>query len=173
MNQELYIISLPDYSVSPIVSGVTKEYVGTKEEINKVIQDDEVIIAQEGTILFETTYQYFAKEHTFVNAFGFDHTIKTDEIEASILYFFDGKKYMRCIKARMKNLEIGVNGQDYYKPESFMGHPNILYIENDWICSNLYAVEQIFKNYQACLADINHISPITFDCFFSDIFGDG
>ena len=173
MNQELYIIRLPDYSVPAMVSGGSKEYVGTKEEINKVIQEDEVIIAQEGTILFETTYQYFATEHTFINAFGFDHTIKTDEIDASILYFFDGKKYMRCIKARMKNLEIGVNGQDYYKPESFMGHPNILYIENDWICSTVYIVERFFKNKQTCLSDINHISPINYDCFFSDIFGDG
>ena len=49
MNQELYIIRLPDYSVPAMVSGGSKEYVGTKEEINKVIQEDEVIIAQEGT----------------------------------------------------------------------------------------------------------------------------
>lgn len=173
MNQELYIISLPDYSVPPIVSGVTKEYVGTKEEINKAIQEDEVIIARKGTILFETTYQCFATEHTFINTYGFDHTIKTDKIEASILYFFDGQKYMRCIKARMKNLEIGVNGQDYLKPESFMGHPNILYIENDWICSTFYIVERFFKSKQDCLGDINNISRINFDCFFSDIFGDG
>lgn len=173
MKQELYIISLPDYSVPPMVSGGTKEYVGTKEDINRVIQDDEVVIAKEGTVLSETTYHCVGLEHIFVNTYGFDHTIKADKIEASILYFFDGKKYMRCIKARMSNLQIGVNGQDFYNPTSFMGHPNMLYIEGKWLCSNLYAVEQIFKNKQACLTDINHASPINYDCFFSDIFGDG
>lgn len=173
MKQDLFIINLPDYSVPPIVSGATKEYVSAKEYINKVVQNTELIIAKEGVVIAERTYRRLATEMTFINTYGFDHTIKTDEIEASILYFFDGKKYMRCIKARMSNLQIGVNGQDFYNPTSFMGHPNILYIEGKWICSNLYAVEQIFKNKQACLADINHTSPINYDCFISDIFGDG
>ena len=171
--KKLHIIRLPDYSIPPIVSGGTKEYIGTKEDIKKVVPNHDDKNMDESVILAEATYYLFDTEHIFINTYGFDHNIKADKIKASIIHTFDGEKYMRCVKAKMNNLQIGVNGQDYYKPYSFMGPPNILYIENDWICSNLYAVEQIFKNYQACLADINHISPITFDCFFSDIFGDG
>lgn len=173
MKQELYIISLPDYSVPPMVSGGTKGYVGTKEDINKVVQNDEVIIAKEGTVLSETPYKCLPTEYIFINTYGFDHTIKANKIEASILYFYDGKKYMRCVKAKMKNLQIGINSQNYYKPNSFVGYPNMLYIENDWICLNLYVVEKIFKNKQACLSDIDHALPINFDCFFGEIFGDG
>lgn len=173
MEKRLYSINLPDYSVPPIVSGATKEYIGTKEDINKVVQDTEIVIAKEGTVIAEQTYHNLKTEMIFINTYGFDHTIKADKIEALILYFFDGKRYIRCIKARMNNLKIGVNGQNYYKPDSFMGHPGILYIENDWVCSNLYAVERVFKNKEACLSDINHASPINFDCFFNDIFGDG
>ena len=58
MKQELYIVSLPDYSVSPIISGATKEYIGTKEDIADVIQDGEVVIAKQGVVLSETTYYY-------------------------------------------------------------------------------------------------------------------
>ena len=56
MKQELYIVSLPDYSVPPIISGATKEYIGTKEDIDDVIQDGEVVIAKQGVVLSETTY---------------------------------------------------------------------------------------------------------------------
>lgn len=171
--KKLHVIRLPDYSIPPIVSGGTKEYVGTKEDIKKVVPNHDIKNTDECVIHAEATCHHFATEHIFINTYGFDHTIKADKIKTSIIHIFDGKKYMRCVKAKINNLQIGVNGQDYYKPYSFMGYPNILYIENDWICSNLYAVEQIFKDHQACLTDINHISPINFDCFFSDIFGDG
>lgn len=171
--RKLHIIRLPDYSIPPIVSGGTKKYIGTKEDIKKVVPNHDIKNTDECFILAEETCYHLATEHTFINTYGFDHTINADKIEASIIHIFDGKKYMRCIKAKMKNLQIGVNGQYYYKPYSFMEYPNILYIENDWICSNLYSVEQIFKDQQSCLTDINHISPINFNCFFSDIFGDG
>ena len=80
---------------------------------------------------------------------------------------------MRCIKTKMKDLQIGVDGQNYYKPDSFMGHPNILFIENGWLCSKLFAVEQVFKSKRDCLLDINNPSPIKFEFFYTDIFGDG
>lgn len=156
MDKKLYSISLPDYSVPPIVSGATKEYVGAKEDINKVVHNDEAVLTKEGVVIAEKTFHCLAAEMTFINTYGFDHTIKTDKIEALILYFYDGKKYIRCIEARMKNL-----------------HPGVLYIENDWVCSNLYAVERVFKNKEACLSDINHASPLNFDCFFNNIFGAG
>lgn len=86
MKQELYIVSLPDYSVSPIISGATKEYIGTKEDIDDVIQDGEVVIAKQGVVLSETTYYCLAAEHTFINTYGFDYTIKTEKTEAVIVY---------------------------------------------------------------------------------------
>lgn len=143
MKQELYIVSLPDYYVSPIISGATKEYIGTKEDIDDVIQDGEVVIAKQGVVLSETTYYCLAAEHTFINTYGFDYTIKTEKTEAEIVYFYEGKQYLRCVKTKMKDLQIGVDGQNYYKPDSFMGHPNILFIENGWLCSKLFAVEQV------------------------------
>lgn len=79
MKQELYIVSLPDYSVSPIISGATKEYIGTKEDIDDVIQDGEVVIAKQGVVLSETTYYCLAAEHTFINTYRFDYTIKTEK----------------------------------------------------------------------------------------------
>ena len=173
MKQELYIVSLPDYSVSPIISCATKEYVGTKEDIDDVIQNGEVVIAKQGVVLSETTYCCLAAEHTFINTYGFDYTIKTEKTEAAIVYFYDGKQYMRCVKTKMKDLQIGVDGQNYYKPDSFMGHPNILFIENGWLCSKLFAVEQVFKSKRDCLLDINNPSPIKFEYFYTDIFGDG
>lgn len=173
MKQELYIVSLPDYSVSPIISGATKEYIGTKEDIADVIQDGEVVIVKQGVVLSDTTYYCLAAEHTFINTYGFDYTIKTEKTEAVIVYFYDGKRYMRCIKTKMKDLQIGVDGQNYYKPDSFMGHPNILFIENGWLCSKLFAVEQVFKSKRDCLLDINNPSPIKFEFFYTDIFGDG
>ena len=173
LKQELYIVSLPDYSVPPIISGVTKEYIGTKEDIDDVIQNGEVVIAKQGVVLSETTYYCLAAEHTFINTYGFDYTIKTEKTEAAIVYFYDRKQYMRCVKTKMKDLQIGVDGQNYYKPDSFMGHPNILFIENGWLCSKLFAVEQVFKSKRDCLLDINDPSPIKFECFYTDIFGDG
>ena len=154
MKQELYIVSLPDYSVSPIISGATKEYIGTKEDIDDVIQDGEVVIAKQGVVLSETTYYCLAAEHTFINTYGFDYTIKTEKTEAEIVYFYEGKQYLRCVKTKMKDLQIGVDGQNYYKPDSFMGHPNILFIENGWLCSKLFAVEQVFKSKRDCLLDM-------------------
>lgn len=79
MKQELYIVSLPDYSVPPIISCATKEYVGTKEDIDDVIQNGEVVIAKQGVVLSETTYCCLAAEHTFINTYGFDYTIKTEK----------------------------------------------------------------------------------------------
>ena len=60
LKQELYIVSLPDYSVSPIISGATKKYHATKEDIDDVIQDGEVVIAKQGVVLSETTYYCLA-----------------------------------------------------------------------------------------------------------------
>ena len=89
LKQELYIVSLPDYSFSPIISGATKEYIGTKEDIDDVIQDGEVVIAKQGVVLSETTYYCLAAEHTFINTYGFDYTIKAKKTEAAIVYFID------------------------------------------------------------------------------------
>ena len=124
--RKLHIIRLPDYSIPPIVSGGTKKYIGTKEDIKKVVPNHDIKNTDECFILAEATCYHLATEHTFINTYGFDHTINDDKIEASIIHIFDGKKYMRCIKAKMKNLQIGVNGQYYYKPYSFMGYPNTL-----------------------------------------------
>ena len=67
---------------------------------------------------------------------------------------------MRCVKTKMKDLQIGVDGQNYYKPDSFMGHPNILFIENSWLCSKLFAVEQVFKSKRDCLLDNRVFSEV-------------
>lgn len=50
----------------------------------------------------------------------------------SVLYLKNGGQYLRCIKAQIKNMAIGINKQYYYRPESPMGNPDVIYVDGNW-----------------------------------------
>ena len=172
-NQDMYIIELPDYSAPAMISGVTKEYAGTKADIERIVNNSGPLVAKEVRILVEVYHSYHDVETGFRNVFGFDHNIKVEELRVKVLYLQDGKRFLRCIKAEAHNLEIGVYRQGYYQPEVPMGDPNVVYESDGWLRSHLYTLETEYASKQKCFCDISHPSDIDFNCFFQDIFGDG
>ena len=172
-NQNKYMIELPDYSVPGFISGATTKYIGSKEDIEAIANKTEAPKAKSVFVLAESNYNRFNIEMEFINTYGFDHSIKADELKASILHLTDGKRYLRCIKTQIKNMAIGINKQSYYRPESHMGNPDVVYMDGAWICSCLFTVERVFRDRQECLDDISRPSEIDFRCFLLDVFGDG
>lgn len=173
LSQDKFIIELPDYSVPGFISGATKEYVGSKEDIDTISRGSENTIVKSVFVLAENSYSQRKVDMEFINTYGFDHSIKADEIKVSVLYVRSGGRYLRCIKVQIKNIAIGINKQGYYRPESPMGNPDVIYMDGNWFCSRLYTIERAFKNRQECLYDISHPTEIDFRCFLLDIFGDG
>ena len=171
--QDKYIIKLPDFSVPGFISGAIKEYVGSKEDIDMISRGSENTIAKSVFVLAENSYSQRKINMEFINTYGFDHSITADELKASVLYLKTGKRYLRCIKAQIKNMAIGINKQYYYRPESPMGNPDVIYVDGNWFCSRFYTIERVYKDRQECLYDIDHPSKIDFRNFLLDIFGDG
>lgn len=171
--QDKFVIELPDYSVPSFISGATKEYVGSKEDIDTISRGSENIIAKSVFVLAENCYSQRKIDMEFINTYGFDHSIKADELNVSVLYLKNGGQYLRCIKAQIKNMAIGINKQYYYRPESPMGNPDVIYVDDNWFCSRLYTIERVYKDRQECLYDIDYPSKIDFRNFLLDIFGDG
>ena len=171
--QDMYIVELSDYSAPAMISGATKEYVGNKADIERIVNNSGPLVAKEVRILAEVDHSYYDVETSFRNVFGFDHSIKVEELKVRVLYLQDDRRYMRCIKAEAYNLEVGINRQGYYCPEVPMGDPNVVYESDGWLRSHLFTIETEYSSKQECFCDISHPSDIDFSCFFRDIFGDG
>lgn len=84
--QDKFVIELPDYSVLSFISGATKEYVGSKEDIDTISRGSENIIAKSVFVLAENCYSQRKIDMEFINTYGFDHSIKADELNVSVLY---------------------------------------------------------------------------------------
>lgn len=125
------------------------------------------------TTLAEGEYTEGERHIKFFNIHECENLLLAEEILASVIYVRSADSYMRCVRVSMKNLSIVDDKGDLVPIEDFWGHPEVLYHDGDFIHSRLYAVEKRFDNEAECRADIEKPSPISFDSFLFDVFGDG
>lgn len=99
--QDKFVIELPDYSVPSFISGATKEYVGSKEDIDTISRGSENIIAKSVFVLAENCYSQRKIDMEFINTYGFDHSIKADELNVSVLYLKTAGSI--CVALKLKS----------------------------------------------------------------------
>lgn len=124
-------------------------------------------------VLAEAEYTDGERQIEFYNIYECENLLHTEQISASIVYVRTADEYMRCIKVSMKNISL-VDEQGVLLPiDDFWGHPEVLYHDGAYIRSRLYAVEKRFADEAECRADIENPSPLSFDSFLFDVFGNG
>ncbi len=129
--------------------------------------------AIELTPLAEAKYSDGEQYIKFFNIHECENLLFAEKVSADVIYVRNADKYMRCIKVSMKNLSIVDDKGGLVPIEDFWGHPEVLYHDGDFIRSRLYMVEKRFNSESECRADIEAPSPISFDSFLFDVFGDG
>lgn len=125
------------------------------------------------TMLAQAEYTDREQYIKFFNIHECENLLFAEQVSAAVIYVRNADRYMRCTKASMKNLSIVDDKGDLVPVEDFWGHPEVLYHDGDFSRSRLYMVEKRFKSESECRADIESPSPISFDSFLFDVFGDG
>ncbi len=129
--------------------------------------------AIELTTFAEAEYTDREQYIKFFNIHKCENLLFTEQISASVIYVRNADSYMRCVKASMKNLSIVDDKGGLVPIEDFWGHPEVLYHDGDFIRSRLYTMKKRFNSEAECRADLENPSPISFDSFLYDVFGDG
>lgn len=111
-----------------------------------------------------------------MNIYDFPYDFNADGVDVDIIYIKNQKnQYYRYIRPVMTKLTM-INTIGEHKDKTnggYWGHPAILEPGNGMVRARLFLQEKRFKNEASCLKDISKPSPLNFQCFFFEIFGDG
>lgn len=197
----LYQLMLEDYSTPSFVS-CSKPYFGTQEQILALLErrrDPELFETArqyfsgsgsgEGPMLHwreqivspverlgSVPFQMENVSVTFLNTWDCPYELHAQRAEGK-LYYLSGEDGVcfRALEAVFTDLMLTdvpfPKKVDRLQP--FWGYPDMIYCRDGKVKSRLLLAERRFQTREEALADLAHPAPISFDCFFEDIFGDG
>lgn len=188
LHEELYAISLPDYSLPGFVSG-EKLYFGTLadlEELRKSAPEgDQHRFALENlkkgkVIRWEPVEadpwrQVHRVEHR--NIYGFPYYMSCDCLRCLLLWLQIDGKYYRCFRGSFENLTYSTEAKGELKPvpASCWGYPGIIRHDGPYTYNRIFVHENTFDSNDEVWIDIG--DSMSYDInpteFFNDIFGDG
>lgn len=124
---------------------------------------------------FEHEMQNYEWEHT--NAFGFPYYMRFKSAKVKHYWFKSGKRYLRCIKADMVDLQYkNTFGAWVCRSGDYWGFPNIVIYKPPHIYNQLAVQEKLFDSVDELKIDEEKFEPgkdIDFTELCNDIFGDG
>lgn len=188
LHEELYAISLPDYSLPGFVSG-EKLYFGTLadlEELKKSAPEgDQHRFAPENlkkvkVIRWEPVEaEYWRQVHRVEhrNTYGFPYYMSCDTLSCLMLWLQADSKYYRCFRGCFENLTYSTEAKGELKPvpTGYWGYPGVIHHKAPYTYNNIFVYETTFNSNDEVWADVKDymcydINPTE---FFNDIFGDG
>lgn len=129
------------------------------------------------TVIAQNTFHAKKMDFLFYNLYEYEHEMRADTVDVNIIYVKTEKdEYIRAIKPNMVNAkykDIFTKDYDSLADRNYWGHPGLIFSENNTLKSRVYLIEKRFKNEEDCINDIKEPSPLKFDRFFLEIFGDG
>lgn len=192
---KLYLFEMPDPATPSFVS-FNKDYIATGNEIKDIDNehkglvfsvDKAVKVVGESKIIDDVGKSYFE----FLNIYGFPYYIGYDTCEMHFIYTGINNKYMRFVKAVIKNFHMvdklpsGETKNIYYTEKEFWGNP-VLRTKNtisgmrdtaDQVNSiletKIYCPDKLFDTYEDMLKDMRHPSESTLGFIMDEILADG
>ncbi len=148
---------------------------GNKDALIKIAFND-CPMAEDAEVLAVHQYKEEHFHRQIMNIYDFPYDFFADSVDVDIIYIKNQKnQYYRYIRPVMTKLTM-INTIGEHKDKTnggYWGHPAILEPGNGMVRARLFLQEKRFKNEASCLKDISKPSPLNFQCFFFEIFGDG
>ena len=148
---------------------------GNKDALIKIAFND-CPMAEDAEVLAVHQYKEEHFHRQIMNIYDFPYDFYADSVDVDIIYIKNQKnQYYRYIRPVMTKLTM-INTIGEHKDKTnggYWGHPAILEPGNGMVRARLFLQEKRFKNEASCLKDISKPSPLNFQCFFFEIFGDG
>lgn len=182
--RDVFSVELPDYAM-PAFCSFLKPYFGSIEDIAAfrcaLYRDDH---CKPEDMDFKSAKLYGAKynkqnagmyEHT--NIWGFPYFVWWDRLESIHLWVGNRKRFYRCVRVRIKNLQYDTDKDTLMKSspgEQIWGYPHILEYQHPFHFSRMYVVEKKFDTEEDLLENLEHFDgSIELKGWLDDLFGDG
>lgn len=182
--RDVFCVELADYAMPGFCSN-WKLYFGSIEEIaefRRALHSDDRRKPED--MNFMSVKLYGAKhnaqeagmyEHT--NIRGFPYFVWWDKLESIHLWIEHEKKFCRCIRVRMKNLQYATDKDASMKHSpggQIWGYPHVLEYRYPFHFSRMYVIEKKFGTEDDLLEDMEHFDgSIELRGWLDDLFGDG
>lgn len=113
---------------------------------------------------------------THMNIWECPYYLRCRELEAEQVWLQIEKGFVRCVRARFKDLELQSIISDEWRPfnSGFWGYPHMLEYEEPYVYSRLLVSEEAFKTKKLALKNAQTNQPgLCMDEVCDEMFGDG
>lgn len=113
---------------------------------------------------------------THMNIWECPYYLRCEELEAEQAWIVTANSYVRCVRARFRNLEIKSIARDGWRQLNggFWGYPHMLEYEEPYVYSRLMVAEEAFSSKRLLLKNAHSPRPgLCLDEVCDEMFGDG
>ena len=113
---------------------------------------------------------------THMNIWECPYELRCQELQVEQVWIEAENLYVRCVRARFKNLELQsiVNDDWGALTDGFWGYPHILEYEEPYVYNRLMVIEEVFKTKKLMLKNARASEPgLCMDELCDEMFGDG
>ena len=111
-----------------------------------------------------------------MNIWECPYELRCQELQVEQAWIEAENLYVRCVRARFKNLELQsiINDDWGALNDGFWGYPHILEYEEPYVYNRLMVIEEVFKTKKLMLKNARASEPgLCMDEVCDEMFGDG